>query len=136
MNFMVASVLSSWYSSWDNCSGYFTTWLGVFPLEIVTSGAMVSRSPQDLASGAPAIVSLRWLQAKFHCSAQSFCFILHYVHLALQVANSLFMFPMHAGKSNPGVQALLQGFVWNESTRKEDLAKRNSVLALYVKVSK
>ncbi|CAL8462126.1 g1657 [Coccomyxa elongata] len=42
MNFMVASVLTSWYFSWNRCSGYFTTWLGVFPLEIVVTGAMVA----------------------------------------------------------------------------------------------
>ncbi|BDA45987.1 probable lipase at C-terminar half [Coccomyxa sp. Obi] len=42
MNFMVSSVLTSWYFSWNYCSGYFTTWLGVFPLEIVVTGAMVA----------------------------------------------------------------------------------------------
>ncbi|EIE24300.1 alpha/beta-hydrolase [Coccomyxa subellipsoidea C-169] len=44
MNFMVASVLTSWYFSWNHCSGYFTTWLGVFPLEVVVTGAMVANS--------------------------------------------------------------------------------------------
>lgn len=44
MNFMVASVLTSWYFSWNHCSGYFTTWMGVFPLEVVVTGAMV-RAP-------------------------------------------------------------------------------------------
>ena len=44
MNFMLASVLTSWYSSWTRCSGYFTTWLGVLPLEVIVTGAMVGDS--------------------------------------------------------------------------------------------
>jgi hypothetical protein len=39
--FMVVSVLSSWYFSWNSCSGYFTTWLGLFPLQIVVTACMV-----------------------------------------------------------------------------------------------
>ncbi|BDA45988.1 hypothetical protein COCOBI_08-0800 [Coccomyxa sp. Obi] len=46
MNFMVGSVLFTWYSSWNHCSGYFTTWLGIFPLQIVVTGATdVSKEP-------------------------------------------------------------------------------------------
>lgn len=47
---MVTSLLASWYFSMDQCSGYFTTWLGVFPLEIVVSGAMVRRHSDKRSS--------------------------------------------------------------------------------------
>ena len=50
MNFMVLSILTSWYFSWDRCSGYFTTWLGVFPVEIVVTGAMVRPALSTLES--------------------------------------------------------------------------------------
>jgi hypothetical protein len=51
-----------------------------------------------------------------------------------QVANALFMFPMPATKANPGVQTLRQGFSWSEATREADLAQRNSLLCMHVKV--
>ena len=51
-----------------------------------------------------------------------------------QVANVLFMFPVPATKDSPGVQTLLQGFSWSEATREADLAQRNALLALHVKV--
>lgn len=51
-----------------------------------------------------------------------------------QVANSLFMFPMPASKAHPGVQTILQGFSWTEAARQADLAQRNLLLGLHVKV--
>jgi hypothetical protein len=41
MNFMVLSLLIAWYTNWSKCSGYFTTWLGVFPLEVVVTGGYI-----------------------------------------------------------------------------------------------
>jgi hypothetical protein len=41
MDFMLIAILSSWYFSWSHCSGYFTTWLGLLPLEIIVTAAMV-----------------------------------------------------------------------------------------------
>ena len=46
----------------------------------------------------------------------------------------LFMFPVPPSKDSPGVQTLLQGFSWSEATRQDDLAQRNALLALHVKV--
>ena len=44
MNFMVAYVLMSWYVDWKKCSGYIMAWLGIFPLEVIVTGAMVGTS--------------------------------------------------------------------------------------------
>jgi hypothetical protein len=44
MNFMVAYVLMSWYVDWKKCSGYIMAWLGIFPLEVMVTGAMVGTS--------------------------------------------------------------------------------------------
>lgn len=45
------------------------------------------------------------------------------------------MFPVPASEHTPGVQTLLQGFSWSEATRAADLAQRNALLALHVKVT-
>ena len=45
MNFMVAYVLMSWFIDWRKCSGYIMAWVGVFPLEVIVTEAMVKISP-------------------------------------------------------------------------------------------
>ena len=150
--------LGMWFSAMDTCPAYFTEWLGLVPLQVVTCAAVVRPScAADMSKQAAsfsrdadrcAVVTVCLAEVSGQCmlcraSASGLCwgepaqFVLCQQQdvLLLQVANAIFMMPRDTHDVNPVVQAMLQGLSWCEKHRSPDLASRNAFLSSQDKVT-